>query len=344
MDRRKFLTTTASVGVAIGSITMLDTAKAAKPKIAFHTIIGTPALQLRHKAKPKGQPVLYVHGATFPSALSVGYHFADGLAWEDALHGAGFDVWALDFEGFGGSADPQAYAKPASDRPIPLRSLDAAQQIARAVQHILKKTGHKKLSIIAHSWGGVPAARYATDHVNLIEKLILFAPVVRRQPAPNLAGLGNNLPDPAKLPAWRNLTVAEQLARFVNDTPKGEASVLAEPTLEQWGRTWLATDPESGARTPPAVRVPGGPQADIIAMWTGADLYDPALLKGDILFVRGAWDSVSSEADAKAFKARAVGANVTLSTISRSGHLAHLETNRAQLWGEVNGFLKASKT
>ena len=202
MDRRKFLTKTASVGVAIGSITMPGTvsatAKAAKPKIAFETISGTPALQLRHKAKPKGQPVLYVHGATFPSALSVGYHFADGLAWEDALHGAGFDVWALDFEGFGGSADPQAYAKPASDRPIPLRSLDAAQQIARAVQHILKKTGYKKMSIIAHSWGGVPAARFTSAHSSA--NLVATTPASSLWSAlgPNIAGKNSGRTRPSK--------------------------------------------------------------------------------------------------------------------------------------------------
>jgi pimeloyl-ACP methyl ester carboxylesterase len=46
--------------------------------------------------------VLYLHGATFPSALSIAFRFA-GRSWRDALCEAGFDVWALDFLGFGGS-------------------------------------------------------------------------------------------------------------------------------------------------------------------------------------------------------------------------------------------------
>jgi pimeloyl-ACP methyl ester carboxylesterase len=46
--------------------------------------------------------VLYLHGATFPSALSIAYRF-DGCSWRDALSAAGFDVWVLDFLGFGGS-------------------------------------------------------------------------------------------------------------------------------------------------------------------------------------------------------------------------------------------------
>ena len=348
MNRRKFLTKTASVGVAIGSITMPGTvsatAKAAKPKIAFETISGTPALQLRHKAKSKGQPVLYVHGGTFPAALSVGYRFANGLAWEDALHGAGFDMWALDFEGYGGSARPAIFGQPADSGQLPLRCADAVKQIDHAVSHIVAATGYKRIAIIAHSWGGIPAAQFATNYPNMVERLVLFAPVVMRKQAQPSSSQASAASDVSKLPAWTLVTVDQQLKRFVADTPKGETNVLAEPELEHWAPKWLATDPASATHSPPAVKVPGGPTADFIETWNGVDLYDPALLKGDILFVRGAWDSVSSEADAKVFKSRAVSANVTLSTIPRSGHLAHLETNRAQLWAEVNSFLKASKT
>ena len=46
------------------------------------------------------RPVLYVHGATFPSALSIAHRF-DGFSWRDALCDAGFDVWGFDFHGFG---------------------------------------------------------------------------------------------------------------------------------------------------------------------------------------------------------------------------------------------------
>jgi len=35
--------------------------------------------------------LLYVHGATFPSALSIAHRF-DGQSWRDALTAAGFDV------------------------------------------------------------------------------------------------------------------------------------------------------------------------------------------------------------------------------------------------------------
>src|SRR4051812_36142549 len=40
--------------------------------------------------------VLYVHGGTFPSALSIAHRF-DGRSWRDELNNAAFHVWGLDF-------------------------------------------------------------------------------------------------------------------------------------------------------------------------------------------------------------------------------------------------------
>src|SRR5512143_459186 len=46
--------------------------------------------------------VLYVHGGTFPSSLSIAHRF-DGRSWRDELADAGFHVWGFDFLGFGAS-------------------------------------------------------------------------------------------------------------------------------------------------------------------------------------------------------------------------------------------------
>jgi pimeloyl-ACP methyl ester carboxylesterase len=330
------------MGVALGGMTMTTDAEAKKSGVTLLDLPGTPRLQMRRLGRKGGKPVLYIHGATFPSALSVGYRFADGKAWEDSLHAAGFDVWALDFEGFGGSARPAAFGMAADASPIPLRSLDAAQQIARAVQFVRAQTGKDRISMIAHSWGGVPAARYAGDHASTLDKLVLFAPALHRPATATPQPMGNNLPNPANIPAWRNLTVGEQFARFVNDTPKGHANVLAEPTLDHWGPAWLATDANAMKHTPPAVQVPTGPQADIMALWTGADLYDPAAIIAPTLIVRGEWDSVCSAADVERLQSRMKAKTVVSQVIPTSGHLAHLETNRAALWAKVNDFLKTA--
>src|SRR5689334_14719484 len=52
----------------------------------------------------RGRPaVLYVHGATFPSNLSVGYAI-DGRSWAGEMAAAGLDVWSIDFVGYGSSS------------------------------------------------------------------------------------------------------------------------------------------------------------------------------------------------------------------------------------------------
>src|ERR1700722_9430744 len=64
-------------------------------------------LFLRHLPARTASPdrlkvVLFVHGGTFPSALSIAHRFG-GRSWRDELVAAGFQVWGLDFQGFGAS-------------------------------------------------------------------------------------------------------------------------------------------------------------------------------------------------------------------------------------------------
>jgi pimeloyl-ACP methyl ester carboxylesterase len=61
--------------------------------------------------------VLYVHGGSFPSALSIAHRF-DGRSWRDELADAGFHVWGLDFHGFGASDPYPEMAEPAECNPV----------------------------------------------------------------------------------------------------------------------------------------------------------------------------------------------------------------------------------
>ena len=56
-----------------------------------------------HSVTRSPRIVLYVHGATFRSALSIAHRF-DGRSWRDALAEAGYHVWGLDFLGYGESS------------------------------------------------------------------------------------------------------------------------------------------------------------------------------------------------------------------------------------------------
>jgi alpha-beta hydrolase superfamily lysophospholipase len=291
-----------------------------------------PALHLCCQRAPGATrgAALYVHGATFPSALSVFFRF-DGRSWADALNDAGFDAWGFDFAGYGESQRYVAMAHGADAAP-PLGRADVAQRQLASVVAAMAPT--LPLHLIAHSWGCVPAIRCAVDAApDRLASLTLFGPIVRRGAEPAQT-------DGDPLPAWRTWTVWEQYRRFIADVPRGEPQVLADRHMEVWGRAYLATDPLAARRDPPAVQVPAGPMADIAQLWSGRALYDASRLRVPTLLVRGAWDSVCDDRDAARLLQdidRSAAARDCV--IARGTHLMHLEASRIELQRAVNEFL-----
>src|SRR6202163_5108131 len=76
-------------------------------------------LPAAHSGIEPRRAVLYVHGGTFPSALSIAHRF-DGRSWRDALCDAGFHSWGLDFHGFGQLSDPYPEMAAPADHHAPL--------------------------------------------------------------------------------------------------------------------------------------------------------------------------------------------------------------------------------
>ena len=137
--------------------------------------------RLSPESQSRSRAVLYVHGATFPSALSIAHRFS-GESWRDALCAAGFDVWGLDFYGFGCSARyPEMQDGAEKHGPFCIAQ-DAAQQVEIAARFILAHLGLKALSIISHSWGSMPVGIFASVHPTLLERWVLFAPIAKRTP------------------------------------------------------------------------------------------------------------------------------------------------------------------
>src|SRR5262245_33898902 len=120
------------------------------------------------KAATPSNTVVYVHGGTFPSALSIAHRF-DGRSWRDELVDAGFHVWGLDFHGFGASDRYPEMAEPAERHP-PLGRADlASRQVECAVRFIRDRHRVERVSIIAHSWGSIAAGRFAGRCPDLVE-------------------------------------------------------------------------------------------------------------------------------------------------------------------------------
>lgn len=278
-------------------------------------------LALHRYSDQGGRSVLYIHGATFPAGLSIGFKF-DGFSWAGDLAAAGYNVWGLDFAGFG-----------ASDR-YPDQRLgtcaDVLEQIKAAVNEILAVDNSTSLSLIAHSWGTIPAGAFASEYPELVERLVLFGPIAMRTGQVEISPPSST----------RQVTILQQYDRFIADVPSEEVAVLSDSHFTEWAATYLASDTNSARATPPAVTIPSGPAIDIQNAWSGAFPYNPAKVKCPTLIIRGEWDSLIPDQDATwLFNALENAVTKQDIKLAKATHLAHLESGRFALYEATRNFL-----
>jgi pimeloyl-ACP methyl ester carboxylesterase len=294
---------------------------------------GERALSVQHRPGAGGG-VLYVHGSTFPAALSINYRI-DGRSWADDLHDRGFDVWSFDFPGYGGSDRPALMQQTHVAREqVPGRAVEAAAQIERVVRHMREQNAGSRISIIAHSWGSIPAGLFAGRHADWVDRLVLFGPIGQRDAD---GGTDATVPlSPAIL-----VSAADQWNSFQSRVPSDSPLPVRKDRFDAWAASYLASDPTSNERTPPSARVPAGPELDFEDAWSGRFPYDPSIVRTPTLIVRGEWDNITLDADA----AWLVESMCNVPDGARDlklkcgAHRMHLEDNRQALFDAVGEFL-----
>jgi pimeloyl-ACP methyl ester carboxylesterase len=107
-------------------------------------------------AKPNGRTLVMFHGKNFCSA-----------SWDtllDRLRDAGFRVIAVDQIGFCKSTKPEHY-------------VFTFQQLAANTHALLASLGISKVTIVAHSTGGMLGMRYALMYPSGVEQLAMISPI-----------------------------------------------------------------------------------------------------------------------------------------------------------------------
>ena len=219
------------------------------------------SLFLRHLPPPKRAPqrvVLYVHGATFPSALSIAHRF-DGRSWRDELCAAGFHVWGFDFHGYGHSDPYPAMSEPPDGREPLCTAEDASRQIEQAVRFICQHHAIERISL-DRAFLGHDRDRPLRRTLSEVRRA---AGAVRRHRAAQRRARRHDYP------AWRLVSLQDQWQRFTAEVPAGELPVLSRRHFAEWGERYLDSDPASRTRTPPSVQTPSGPWYDIGRAWAG---------------------------------------------------------------------------
>lgn len=298
----------------------------------FPSGFGSLQLFMRHEVSvagaTRGPPVLFLHGATFPSANAAAWRM-DGRSWMDELVAAGYDVYALDFLGYGGSDRYPEMALSDPNGPPPDNIEIMTRQVGRAVDEIIRASGGEQVTLIAHSAGTFVAGRYAELHPERVARLVLFG-------APAPSGGSNAVTRPQE--RYFHMSAADELDAF--EKRVRQAGRLDPSLFGKWTDAYLASDSTAGQRHPPSVRVPAGMRAAFAEMnGLGKLPYDPARIAMPVLVIVGEWDEVSPPAQGQWLFAHLAAPLKRFVVLSQGGHRLHLERSRFQLYRETEAFL-----
>lgn len=275
--------------------------------------------------------VLFLHGSSFPSSLAFGFKMAD-YSWIDNLTENGYDVYALDFLGYG-HADryPEMEAVSGEGKPVG-RALEVYQDVDKAIELIRQRTRKNKVYLIGHSWGGSVAALYAEKFPEKVSKLVLFAAITRRQDSAAAEKIQGS---------FQSLTPEQRVAAMKNLTPTKQICQLEPEIFEIWGNRWLQSDPLAAKFKSNSVRFPSGPSQDIEDLLHNKPYYHPAAIKVPVLLIRGEWDEYPNNVDGeKLFGALENAPYKKYVVIAKGTHVMHLEKSRHQLYEETLHYLK----
>ncbi|HEV2271754.1 MAG TPA: alpha/beta fold hydrolase [Steroidobacteraceae bacterium] len=293
------------------------------------------ALHCAKPGKSTDKGVLFIHGSSFPTMLAAGFEFKPGDSWMAFMAQQGFLACGLDFLGFGASTRPQAMLGPAAAHPPLLRVPEAAREIGMAIAYMRASRGMREVDLVAHSWGTIPAAAFAANHVGALSSLTLFGPVL---------SMPGSQPQSEHV-AWFGMTAKERLRQlyFSDVLPRGV--VLLEPAVtRRWAREFEASAPHISGDPPGEIRIPDGPVADFEEVNAGTYPYSPSRVTAPILMVYGAHDVWANLPNAAAFLGKFTSSPLKWQVCINDGtHVMHLERNRMSLYESVLGFIGATE-
>jgi pimeloyl-ACP methyl ester carboxylesterase len=277
--------------------------------------------------------LLYVHGAT-QAASSTFDLKVNGESWMDYIARQGYDVYLVDLRGYGRSTRPPEFAQPADENPPVVRTDVAVRDLAVAVNFVLMHRKLSSLNLMGWSWGTVLTGRYASEHKDKVQRLVLLAPIWLHEPPTQ-----GSLPP---LGAYRTWTMDDARKALQAGAPEAKKDELLPPEVfAAWSAAEIATDPDGARQLPPVIRTPNGIYADDREFWTaGKALWDPSEIASPALVIVGDWDGVTPPARAQAvFSKLANAPERRLVQIGEATHIVLLEKNRLQLYREVQAFL-----
>jgi pimeloyl-ACP methyl ester carboxylesterase len=228
----------------------------------------------------------------------------------------GFDVWTMDFEGYGKSTVTSGNSDIASG----VADLKAAMPVVE------RETGQTKFHFMGESSGAIRAGAFAVAEPARVDRLVLEAFTYTGKGSPTLAKRGEQT----------------EFYRTHNRRQRGQDMILSIFTRDKPGTSDpRVPDAMARAEMPNGDTVPTGTYLDMTA---NLPLVDPAKVQAPVLMVRGEYDGISTDEDLLDFFSRLPVPDKQYVVIPGAAHSVAMGYARAGLWHVMREFLTMPTT
>jgi alpha-beta hydrolase superfamily lysophospholipase len=259
-------------------------------------------------------PVLFLaHGSSVSSLptydLTVPGHGEYSMM--DKFAEYGFDVWTMDFEGYGRSSRTAGNSDIASG----VADLKAAADV------ILREAGQGRFHLYGESSGALRIGAFAMACPDRVDRLLFASLTYTGQGSPTLTKRADLL----------------DYYRTHNTRPRDRAMIASIFTRDKPGTSDPAVaEAMADAELKFGDSVPTGSYLDMI---TKLPIIDPAQLHMPVLITRGEYDGIATEDDVLNFFKGLRTQQRELVILPGASHAVALGINRRQLWHVLRSFL-----
>jgi alpha-beta hydrolase superfamily lysophospholipase len=264
----------------------------------------------------KQLPVLFlVHGSSLSAMPSFDLQVpGDEYSMMNVFARDGFDVWTMDHEGFGRSAQTSGTSDIAS----------RVEDLKAAMATVQRETGRDRIHMFGESSGAIAAAAFAQAEPDRVNRLILTAFTYKGEGAAEIARRRARIEELRANPR-RKRDAAMIRSIFTRD---------GHPTLYDPAMV----DALVSSEMPYGDTVPTGTYVD---MAVNLPLADPAKVRAPVLMTRGEWDGNSTDDDLLEFFRKLPNGDRQYVILPNTAHSQGFSKNRRLLWYAMKNFLEA---
>jgi len=258
-------------------------------------------------------PVLFlVHGSSISStSFDLTVPGRGEYSLMDTFARFGYDVWTMDFEGYGKSSRTEGNSNIA----------DGVEDLKAALPVVARETGQQRFHIFGESSGALRAGAFAMAHPEMINRLVLAAFTYTGEGSPTLADRAKQV----------------EFYRTHNRRPRDRDMIRSIFTRDKPG----TSDPAVGEALADAELKYGNdiPTGTYLDMTAHLPVVDPLKVHVPVLLTRGEFDGIATEVDLLNFYRQLPLADRQMVILPGAAHALTLGINRQQFWHVMRAFL-----